>query len=261
MRLRRCGQTLGAFVFGGLIGVLGGLIGLGGAEFRLPVLIGIYRFPALQAIAINLIVSLVTVVIAFIFRGGLVQLDSSHLPIVADILVGSLIGSFFGVRFATSIDERALVRIVAVFLAILSAVLIGHDLLFQAQLSLATPLKFALGTLAGVGIGVFSSMLGVAGGELIIPTLIVLFAVDIKLAGSLSLAVSGPTIIVGLAKYRAQGRLTRLPVGFVLLMSAGSIVGALVGSYLLGYVSPSILQVVLGGILLLSAFKLWQTLS
>jgi uncharacterized membrane protein YfcA len=101
-------------------------------------------------------------------------------------------------------------------------------------------------------------MLGVAGGELIIPTLIVLFAVDIKLAGSLSLAISGPTIIVGLAKYRAQGRLTRLPVEFVLLMSAGSIVGALIGSYLLGYVSPSILQVVLGGILLLSALKLWH---
>jgi hypothetical protein len=37
-----------AFVSGALIGVLGGMIGLGGAEFRLPLLIGIFGFAALQ---------------------------------------------------------------------------------------------------------------------------------------------------------------------------------------------------------------------
>ena len=38
-----------AFGLGGAIGVLGGLIGLGGAEFRLPVLHGLFRFPIHQA--------------------------------------------------------------------------------------------------------------------------------------------------------------------------------------------------------------------
>ena len=33
-------SRLGAFAGGTVIGVLGGLIGLGGAEFRLPLLIG-----------------------------------------------------------------------------------------------------------------------------------------------------------------------------------------------------------------------------
>jgi uncharacterized membrane protein YfcA len=37
-----------AFGGGAIIGALGGLIGLGGAEFRLPLLIGAFRFPALQ---------------------------------------------------------------------------------------------------------------------------------------------------------------------------------------------------------------------
>jgi hypothetical protein len=36
-----------AFSGGSIIGVLGGLIGLGGAEFRLPLLIGVFRFVAL----------------------------------------------------------------------------------------------------------------------------------------------------------------------------------------------------------------------
>jgi uncharacterized membrane protein YfcA len=36
---------------------------------------------------------------------------------------------------------------------------------------------------------------------LLIPTLVLLFGVDIKLAGSLSLAVSLPTMIVGFTRY------------------------------------------------------------
>jgi hypothetical protein len=38
------------FVAGSLIGKLGGLIGLGGAEFRLPVLVGLFRLQTLEAI-------------------------------------------------------------------------------------------------------------------------------------------------------------------------------------------------------------------
>lgn len=49
-------------------------------------------------------------------------------------------------------------------------------------------------------------MLGVAGGELIIPTIILIFAVGIKLAGSLSLAISIPTILMGLFKYSRTDR-------------------------------------------------------
>lgn len=244
--------------------MLGGLIGLGGAEFRLPVLVGIYKFRTLQAVVINLIISLVTVVFSFVFRAGVVNLDrvASHASIIFDILAGSLVGSYIGVHFATRINEHALTRIVAVSLAALSLVLIGHEFIFHARGPTFSPmLTFVLGAAAGVVIGVFSSLLGVAGGELIIPTIILLFAVDIKLAGSLSLAVSIPTIMVGIERYRRQGKLSgvRRQAPFILWMSLGSIFGALAGSYLLGYVRVSFLQVLLGLILLTSAAKLWRT--
>ena len=50
------------------------------------------------------------------------------------------------------------------------------------------------GVAAGFGIGVVASLLGVAGGELLISTLVLLFGIDIKLAGSLSLAISLPAV-------------------------------------------------------------------
>lgn len=50
-----------AAIWGMVIGTLGGLIGLDGAEFRLPVLIGFFRFVALEAVILNKAVSLVVV--------------------------------------------------------------------------------------------------------------------------------------------------------------------------------------------------------
>jgi hypothetical protein len=61
-------QNLLALGWGVLIGIPGGLIGLGGAEFRLPVLVGVFKYPILKAIVINLVVSLVTVVFSFILQ-------------------------------------------------------------------------------------------------------------------------------------------------------------------------------------------------
>lgn len=206
-------------------------------------------------------VSLVTVFFSFIFRTELVNLDriAAHAPIIINILAGSLIGSFAGVHFATRINEQALTRIVVLFLVVLSVVLIGHHVIFhQGNLAIPTLLRISLGFVAGIVIGVFSSMLGVAGGELIIPTIILLFAVDIKLAGSLSLAISIPTIIMGLVKYRKRKEVSdvKSQMSFIVWMSAGSIIGALLGSYLLRYAPGSILQVFLGVILLISALKL-----
>ena len=51
------------------IGVLGGLVGLGGAEFRLPVLAGPLNYTARQAVPLNLVVSLVSNITAPRIRG------------------------------------------------------------------------------------------------------------------------------------------------------------------------------------------------
>ncbi len=254
-------RNIWAFAWGALVGVLGGLIGLGGAEFRLPILVSVFNYRTLQSIIINLIVSLVTVTFSFIFRNGIVGLENiaANWTVIVNILAGSLIGSYVGVHYATRINERVLNRVVVVFLVFLSVVLIGHNLTFSLEsLQLPYLLRVSLGFLAGIIIGIFSSMLGVAGGELIIPTVILLFSVDIKLAGSLSLAISIPTILMGLFKYRSQQRLKEVKPEqkFIISMASGSILGAFVGSNLLRYVSSSLLYLILGTILLLSALKL-----
>ena len=102
--------------------------------------------------------------------------------------------------------------------------------------------------------------MGVAGGELLIPTLVLLFGVNIKLAGSLSLAVSLPTMIVGFARYSQDRSFAVLGQNrsFVLVMAAGSIVGSFIGGQLLGLISSAVLLPLLALILVGSAVKVWR---
>ncbi|MBM3654906.1 MAG: sulfite exporter TauE/SafE family protein, partial [Alphaproteobacteria bacterium] len=93
----------GAFAGGAVIGALGGLIGLGGAEFRLPLLIGAFRFAALEAVILNKAMSLVVVASALPFRARTVPFDAiaAHWGVVANLLAGSLLGAWLGAGWAT----------------------------------------------------------------------------------------------------------------------------------------------------------------
>lgn len=75
------------------MGLLGGLVGLGGAEFRLPLLIGMFGFAALAAIIVNKAMSLV-VVVAIPARLAAVPLADvlAQWPAVVNLLAGSLLG-------------------------------------------------------------------------------------------------------------------------------------------------------------------------
>src|SRR6516225_8654896 len=79
-------STPSAFCGGAVIGALGGLIGLGGAEFRLPLLIGAFRFAPLQAVILNKAMSLVVVASALPFRAATVPFASvaAHWPIIVN---------------------------------------------------------------------------------------------------------------------------------------------------------------------------------
>jgi hypothetical protein len=108
--------------------------------------------------------------------------------------------------------------------------------------------------------GANGNCLGVAGGELLIPTIVLLYGLNIKLAGSLSLTVSLPTMIVGFARYTRSDSFAvlRQEKPLFVWMAIGSILGAAVGGLLLGLVPTHLLLTLLGVILLISAVKTFQ---
>lgn len=256
-------SPLAAFVSGAVIGTLGGLIGLGGAEFRLPLLISIFRFRGLESVVLNKATSLVVVATALPFRARTIPFAEicANWPIIVNFLAGSLLGAWVGAEWATRLRSKTLYRVIAVLLVIVAGVL----LFAHGNETVATPPltgwgRIAAGVVAGFIIGVIAALLGVAGGEFLIPTLILLFGADIKLAGSLSLAVSLPTMLVGFARYSRDQSFSVLGHNwpFMLAMAAGSIAGTFIGSLLLGLVPTSVLLPLLAAILAISAVKVWQ---
>ena len=87
-----------------------------------------------------------------------------------------------------------------------------------------------------------------------------LFGIDIKLAGSLSLAVSLPTMLTSFGRYSGDSSFALLGHNreFILQMSIGSLLGAFLGGQLLGIIPEGVLLPFLALILVISATKVWR---
>ncbi len=154
------------FISGAVIGVLGGLIGLGGAEFRLPLLIGLFGFAALHAVILNKAMSLIVVLTALPAR--LIALPytevTQHWTIAANLLVGSLAGAWLGAGWATRMHSRTLYRVLALLLVLIAAALAASHLGNVGTVDLPTVARVGVTVVAGVGIGIVAALMGVAGG-------------------------------------------------------------------------------------------------
>ena len=80
------------------------------------------------------------------------------------------------------------------------------------------------------------------------------------MAGSLSLLVSLPTMLVAFFLYSRDQAFSVLSENrrFVVSMAAGSVAGSAVGGLLLGVVSEAVLVPLLALLLLYSAVKVWR---
>jgi uncharacterized protein len=244
------------------IGGLGGLIGLGGGEFRLPVLMYGIGFNARAAVSLNLLTSLVTLTFALAIRSGAVSLRAvvPYLPEMAGLLAGGVVSAFCGAQLVNRLSDRRLILLITILLGALGLLLMTEAVLpIQSGdlLPTGTAAHLGAGVVIGIGVGLVSSVLGVAGGELLIPALVLIFGADIKTAGSASILISLGIVSVGLWRY---WRVDAIPCGrgaqrITAAMGVGSIIGATLGGLAVTYAPVAFLKALLGGVLLAAAGK------
>ena len=257
-------HVIQAFLWGLPIGALGGLIGLGGAEFRLPVLVGALGYAARQAIPLNLAISLVTLTVALGTRARVLSLTAVAplVPVIAGLIVGAVSTAVLGASLAARLPRKRLEGVIAALLGGIGLLLIVEGMLphgLPPLMSNGVEWRAVSAALFGLGIGLVSSMLGVAGGELIIPTLVFIYGADIKAAGTASLFVSLPTVVVGITRYASLGAFgdRQALIATVLPMGIGSLFGVIAGGAAAGIVNPALLKIGLGAILITSAFRIF----
>jgi uncharacterized membrane protein YfcA len=257
-------KPLAGFASGAAIGALGGLIGLGGAEFRLPVLVGLLGMTPRAAVPMNLVISLMTLAAAFLGRGASLSFQPllPLWPAITGLIAGSVVSALWGAGVLSRLSDHRLTKVLAVLLAAIGLSLIVEAFLPDVGSGSApgdAASRFFIALLFGLVIGAVAALLGVAGGELLIPTLIFVFGADVVTAGTASILVSLVLVPTALWRYR---RLSMFPTrpdlrAIALPMGAGSILGAALGALAVGLVSPSLLKLILGIVLIISSVKVF----
>jgi uncharacterized membrane protein YfcA len=100
--------------------------------------------------------------------------------------------------------------------------------------------RFVLACVAiGLVAGLLSGLFGVGGGTVIVPMLLLLLHFDQRLAAGTSLAAIVPTAAVGVVSYAIHGSVAWIPA---IILAAGAIVGAQLGTWLLARLPQNTLR-------------------
>ena len=103
--------------------------------------------------------------------------------------------------------------------------------------------------LVSVFAGVFGSIVGLGGGVVVIPALTIIFGIDIHFAiGASIVAIIGTSS--GAASTYVRDKVTNLRVG--MFLELGSTTGAIIGAALAAYANSAALELIFGGILIIS---------
>ncbi len=223
-------MTLSALLAGLATGLVLGIFGSGGAIITTPALLYLLHVAPKSAIAMSLGVIAITATLAAAqhWRRGNVDLK-----VTAAFGLFSVAGTYLGARIGVltpavvQLTVFALVMYAAAWRMLRPA---RRHRSAGAAVVAATPFDSRLGlakvALVSVGVGALAGLVGVGGGFLIVPALVLFAGLEMKRAIGTSLAVVSLNSIAGFAGYMGDVRIDYELVGlFAAIAVAGSIVG------------------------------------
>jgi uncharacterized protein len=257
-RLATGNRVAASIGYGFFTGLLAGLVGLGGAEERIPFLLYYLRLPLEDMLVSNLLISFATSGLNFAVRinGGVWSLNAAYVS--AAMIVGSVPGAYAGALLSHRASKRTLKRFIALLLSFVIARAI-YGLIFlpggSGQATVST-LDLVLSGISGLGVGIISGSAGVAGGEYRIPILTYLIGLPIKIAGTASQLVSLPTIAIAVWRHKRLGFLTKRSLVATAMLGIPSVVAASLTGFLVAGLPTLYVDLVFIAILGYTIFRL-----
>lgn len=215
------------------IGLSLGLIGGGGSIVTVPVLVYVLEVEPREAVAMSLAVVGVTSLI-----GASLHARRGTVRVPAAALFGGagVVSSFFGARLTYLVSPRVLLLS---FAALMLAVGLRMLLAKAGPEGGRRPARPARVVLAGLAVGLLTGFLGVGGGFLVVPALVLFAGLDMRESVGTSLLVISINSAAGLAGHLAHGG---FPLGLSLLVAGLAAAGALLGTHFSHRISASTLR-------------------
>lgn len=254
---------------GGLTGTLGGLLGLGGGVFLVPLLALAFHLPPRTAVAASLVAVIASsaTATALNMRRGLI-----NIPLAFTLLLATSTGGLLGGIMAEYISTRALYAIFATTLIAIAIIVTSRskarNVLTDATLDvgwlggrviedgktlsyLMKRLPFAM--VVAVLAGAISGLLGVGGGVVLVPVLNTFCGIPIRVAAGTSAFMVGTTAAVSASLYLGRGDMDPFITAAIAL---GSLPGSAFGAWLSKMMPVRSIKGILATSLILVALRL-----
>ena len=212
-------------VLSALIGLSLGLIGGGGSIITVPVLVYVLGVEAHEAVGMSLaVVGATSLVGSFLhYRRGAVQLRTG-LIFGAVGIVGALLGS----PLTLLLSPAALMLTFAMLMLVVAALMLRRKASDERVETVQKALSVRKALVAGFGVGILTGFLGVGGGFLIVPALVMFGGLGMKDAIGTSLFVIFLNCVAGLVGHASQNHFDwNLTALVTVLAVTGTIFGTL----------------------------------
>lgn len=248
-------RTIALLIGTGFVaGLLGGLLGIGGGAFVVPVLVFFLAFDQHKAHGTSLAVVLALSIAA-------VATYSMHrcvnLLLAVEIAFGGVVGAMIGGSIVQRIRSRSLRRMFSLFIVVTGAKMAwdGYAMVHASAVGghFAPNACLAGGMLAvgtGVLTGFVSAILGVGGGIVMVPALTMLLHFPQQEAQGVSLAAMMPIAFTGMLKHNKLGNVDFRVAEW---LGFGAVIGAALGATIAGVLQPGHLKLLFGGFLIIMA--------
>ena len=249
--------TVVAAVLAVFIGMAVGLLGGGGSILTTPLLIYVVGFDAKQAITASLFVVAITSIFGLIShaRAGRVVWKTGLLFGVA-----GMVGAFIGGQIGARLPGIVLLIAFAIMMGVTAVAMIRGRQKVAGKSHGGRPIVRIL--IDGLVVGLVTGLVGAGGGFLVVPALVLLGGLAMPNAVATSLLVVAMKSIAGFFGYAlafgdgsfiSWNSEIQLDWPIILIVTAAAIVGALVGSRLVGRIHPDLLRKIFGWFVLVMA--------
>jgi len=238
------------FAIGFSAGVLGGLVGIGGGMVMIPLMVAFLGMGQHQAHGTSLFAVVFTGLVGastYAMHGSVNHFAAAVLAITGGVM------AVVGARYTQRLSDRALRRAFGFFLIAMSALM-----LLKPYLPVVAALQTTAGTgvaillVSGAAVGFLAGLMGVGGGGIMIPVLVLVMGMSQYTAQGTSLAAMVPPAVVGSWTHRRLGNVRK---DVLLVLIAGVLVGTWLGGATAHLVAERDLRVFFSLIILWVGFR------
>ncbi|WP_413166261.1 sulfite exporter TauE/SafE family protein [Aeromonas salmonicida] len=224
-------------LYAGIIGLSLGIFGSGGSIMTVPVLIYLVGQPDKIAIASSL-----AIVAAISFGGSILNIFNRRVSYQHLIWFGlpGMLGTYFGAWGGTLVNSKIQLSIFVILMLIAAKLMWSGRGKFLAETK-QSKIKIVIN---GTVVGAITGFVGVGGGFLIVPALVILGGLTMPLAIATSLLIISMQSLVGFSKYYQIFSEQHIIFDWAVIgwMIFGGIAGSYVGIWLSNKLPKDIMQ-------------------